>query len=211
VGGLPALGEARQASDGEKLVNRIVKAYRTIDAWRRPLLEVLTLAHQKLGWADTQDHLKEETAFTIHLREWLDNLPNAPVRSPDFQDHPDAQQLIRWARAGSRWRSKFIEFIDAIDLPTDTHSWTDEEDTRFANAVVEAAEIVAAWQPPSEPNTEKVYQRLISVLIEIQTEHQLSPATMENLLQKAIKSWRAEQKNVAATTSALQEDPTSAS
>lgn len=209
--GLPALGEARQAGDGEKLVERIVKAYRTIDAWRRPLLEVLTLAHQKLGWADTHGPLKEETAFTIHLREWLDNLPNAPVRSPDFQDHPDAQQLIRWARAGSRWRSGFTEFIDAVDLPADTHSWTDEEDTRFADAVMEAAKVVAAWQPPPEPNTDEVYQHLISVLSEIQTEHQLSPATMENLLQKAIKAWRAEQQNVTATTSALQEGPTSAS
>lgn len=196
--GLPGLAEAQQASDGEKLVESLVKVHRTIDSWRRPLLEVLTLAHQKLGWADRQDSLKEATAFTIHLRDWVDNLPNTTVRFADFKGQPTAHLLIRWAQGGSRWRNRFNEFVEAIELSSDTHNWTVEEDNHFANAVMETVAFVTAWKPPPESNTDEVYQHLISVLSAIQTEHQLPNATMENLLQKVIDAWRSNILNVGS-------------
>jgi hypothetical protein len=164
---LPPLSEADSAEVGEELATRVVSAMRNINDWKRPLLNVLRLTQNKVSFVKDRE-LQDESAFTLYLQSWWNNLSNKPPRSA-FSANKQILCFIDWAKAGAGWKNEFYRFVAAIGLSTEYHEWAGKDDDQFVEALKSACNQIEEWEP-STPSDEEIRARVREGLKEIATQ-----------------------------------------
>ena len=184
--GLPHLSDMQQASDGDVQVERLVKAHQSIEAWRRPLLEVFSSVHNCLGWSELHGALREESEFIIRLSEYVEQLPNARLCTKHFGNDVLIHRFFQLSGAGSRWREELKSLLSVMGLPDDPHRWTGTEDSHFTGSISRIVKEITDWRPPITSDIQGAYNYLVGMLTQLQEQFRISGAELNKLLYQVL-------------------------
>lgn len=182
---LPPLSEAGSAQVGEELAECVVSAIQNINGWKRPLLNVLRLTQNKVPFVESRE-LQDESAFTLHLQSWWNDLHNKPPKSA-FSTDKQVLCFIEWAKAGANWKDKFYRFVVALGLSEEYHQWTKEDDKQFVEGLKSACNRVEEWEP-STPSDEEIRIRIREGLKEIAAQTNVDRKRLAKIVLEIVKN-----------------------
>lgn len=161
-------------------VKKITALRQQIEAYRRPLLEVVN----KLKRSKTEQY----ATVTEYQHALLESVRSTPAfrheaeKDATLQADEPTKVLLAQLRNRVKLDRLLAAFATTLGLPTEQHLWTTAEQEQFVTAWKKAQNTLFDWKFPEDRNLDNAKQKLSAQVQALQTEFGLTPAQLRKIL-----------------------------